>query len=1431
MAVGFDTSPNSMGSLRFELNQYGASFQYINYLGMVLDSGAIPCNGAPTDSAAPSAPTNLTATASTSIQADLNWTASSDNVGVAGYDIYRNGSLLVSLGVVTSYQDTNLTQGAVYNYQVKARDAAGNLSGFSNTATVTMSLLLFSDGFETGNLSLWTSNTNLLIQQQDIYAGLYAARQSSSGSGASYASKTFSTPQSDLYYSLRFKVISKGSTSAYLQRFRTSSNTAIGGVLLSSTNRLGYRNDIAGSTNTNGPIVTTGAWHEVQTHLLINGASSQIEIWYDGQLVPALSATADFGINPIGRVHVGDTSTTNIYNIALDEVGVNNSFIEVSDSQAPSTPTGLVATAAAPHIVNLTWNASTDNVGVAGYDIYRNSVLLTSIGAATSYTDTPVSPTFTYNYQVQARDVAGNLSARSTVASATTPADTTAPIVNLTSPGDGTSVYGDVLLSATASDNAAIARVDFFVNGQIVGTEEEPPYAVTWDATTVPDGSVTISARAVDIGANPSTDSTHTVFVNNSVTPTPTWTPTPASTPTSQPPVSICLPAVQDSFNVQDKPWQVHGADVELKVRSDSGFERRLLIGFDLSSIPPTYTVTDARLRLYETTTSAGQTINLYRLTNSWVESQMNWSFRDSVNRWITAGGDFNGTSVGSFVPNLASQYREISITSLAQNWVNGTFSNYGLLLRSSGALGEAKFASREELTMTQRPELCITYQQGPIVTATPAVTATATATATPLVTPGGPSVTPTATWTSTSVFTPTPQPPATMCLAPSQDAWIVQDKPQQNHGADVDLRNMPNAGLERRSLIGFDLSSIPSPSTILSSTLRLYETTTIAGQTITLYRLTNSWVESQVKWSLRTSSLSWSTAGGDYQNTALATLNPNLANQYRDIDVTAVTQGWYNGTFSNNGFLLRSSGTNGEVRFGSKEAILTSQRPQLCITYQQVPTVTPTFTATVPVTPSPTPTSTFTSSPTSTFTETPTLTPTFTSTASPTSGPSPTPTNTPTPSSTPSPTSTPSNTPTATITLTPTPVGSGNTFTFVPVADAYVNAADSITMGTNYGSATTLRADASPVVRSYLRFNIQGLSGTVTKATLRIYTGSSSGTGYEVRSVADNSWGEYVVTYSTAPAVGNVYGMSGSFASGAWTTVDITPLITSNGLMSLGLTTTTSTSFSLVSREGANPPQLVIETSLVPTSTPTATRTPTDTPTITPSPTFGPSPTPTDTPTATSTPTQTATPSDTPTPTVTPTLPAGTLLFSDDFESGDLSRWTSVTGLTVQQQEVYGGVYAARQTSTSAATWAYKQLDAAQSQIYYRTRFKIISQGANNVYVLKFRTATGASILGVYVSSTGKLAYRNDVGSTTVTSTTNVSSGVWHDLQVRAFINGASGQVEVWLDGVHIDALSKTEALGSTSIGRIQLGDNSGARTYDVALDDVAVSPSFIGP
>jgi parallel beta-helix repeat protein len=196
---------------------------------------------------------------------------------------------------------------------------------------------------------------------------------------------------------------------------------------------------------------------------------------------------------------------------------------------------------------------------------------------------------------------------------------------------------------------------------------------------------------------------------------------------------------------------------------------------------------------------------------------------------------------------------------------------------------------------------------------------------------------------------------------------------------------------------------------------------------------------------------------------------------------------------------------------------------------------------------------------------------------------------------------------------------------------------------------------------------------------------------------------------------------------------------------------------------------------------------------------------------------------------TVTTPAPA---VFSDGFESGNLSAWTSSTGLTVQQQHVFAGTWAARGTSTGSATWAYRQLGSTYGQLYYRIRFKVISQSTasnSTLYFLKFRTATGTSLLGVFRSPTGRLGYRNDVAGAATTSSTTITTGVWHEVQVRLRINGASSETETWFDGVRIAALSKTESLGTSPIGRIQIGENSTGRTYDLAIDEVAAGMTLL--
>ncbi len=107
------------------------------------------------------------------------------------------------------------------------------------------------------------------------------------------------------------------------------------------------------------------------------------------------------------------------------------------DGTAPSTPTGLSATAVAYNQINLTWTASTDNVAVTGYRVERcagsgcSNFVQIATPASNSHNDTPLSGSSTYRYRVRANDAVPNLSGYSSIATATTPAGVpAAPVIS-----------------------------------------------------------------------------------------------------------------------------------------------------------------------------------------------------------------------------------------------------------------------------------------------------------------------------------------------------------------------------------------------------------------------------------------------------------------------------------------------------------------------------------------------------------------------------------------------------------------------------------------------------------------------------------------------------------------------------------------------------------------------------------------------------------------------------------------------------------------------------------------------------------------------------------------------------------------------------------------------------------------------------------------
>jgi parallel beta-helix repeat protein len=175
---------------------------------------------------------------------------------------------------------------------------------------------------------------------------------------------------------------------------------------------------------------------------------------------------------------------------------------------------------------------------------------------------------------------------------------------------------------------------------------------------------------------------------------------------------------------------------------------------------------------------------------------------------------------------------------------------------------------------------------------------------------------------------------------------------------------------------------------------------------------------------------------------------------------------------------------------------------------------------------------------------------------------------------------------------------------TFAPVADTYVSASSPTS---NYGTNTQIRADGSPILNGFLRFNVQGVSGVVSSATLRLFANSNHSVGFRVHGVSDNTWVESAMTYDTQPTIGAEVAATGPLTGGTWYDLNVTSLVSANGLHSFAVTTTHTTALSLASRDSASAPQLIVlvegEGTPPPTASPTPSIAPTSPPTASPSP------------------------------------------------------------------------------------------------------------------------------------------------------------------------------------------------------------------------------------
>jgi len=324
----------------------------------------------------------------------------------------------------------------------------------------------------------------------------------------------------------------KGSTSAcayWLQLVGTHPSIGFGSG--ATTNCSSYREQV----------VSTATWEQNVWHhaaVVFDDAANTLAFFLDGTRVLLVSQTAAplssaealvFGQSTNASDNYermkGQIDEVRIYNRALSTQEVLDVFGDTgsgssSDVQPPSVPTNVSAVAASASQINLSWTASSDNAGVAGYRVYRGG---TQIGAtiSTTYSDTGLQAGTSYSYTVAAYDYVQNTSAQSSPpATATTLSstrDSRAPSVSMTSPAANTIVTGTTLsVDASASDNVGVVGVQFLLDGNALGAEDTAsPFHTTWNSTQSSDGNHLLSARARDAAGNRTTSTTVAVRVDN----------------------------------------------------------------------------------------------------------------------------------------------------------------------------------------------------------------------------------------------------------------------------------------------------------------------------------------------------------------------------------------------------------------------------------------------------------------------------------------------------------------------------------------------------------------------------------------------------------------------------------------------------------------------------------------------------------------------------------------------------------------------------------------------------------------------------------------------------------------------------------------------------------------------------------------------------
>jgi uncharacterized repeat protein (TIGR01451 family) len=334
-------------------------------------------------------------------------------------------------------------------------------------------------------------------------------------------------------------------------------------------------------------------------------------------------------------------------------------------------------------------------------------------------------------------------------------------------------------------------------------------------------------------------------------------------------PATVQAPADRDTYiEEDDQAADNSGADKLLTRPQPAGSINRTLYRFDLSAIPAGAIIDSALLTVTSRNSRSSHLANVYRVTTDWAETA-NWNVP-----WTSAGGDFDtGTLLGTFTPDQTQQ--QIDIAALAQQWVNGTTPNYGVILDPTGTDGgDAEWASREDGTASRQPFIEISYRS----------------------------------------------PTVDVTLPVTGDTYIEQDDQSADNGTNDPVLTRPQpAGSINRALFQFETAALPGSATVVSATLNVNSANSRSNHLANVRHATTSWTE-VANWTTTDGVTPWTTAGGDFAG-AYGSLTPVGGNVFEQADVTSLVQDWADGTLAPYGVVLDPSGSDaGDAQWNSRE-------------------------------------------------------------------------------------------------------------------------------------------------------------------------------------------------------------------------------------------------------------------------------------------------------------------------------------------------------------------------------------------------------------------------------------------------------------------------------------------------------------------------------